>query len=61
MIDVVLHCLNTGKIFTGLNHTYITIIPKVKCLEKVSDFRPIALCNILYKIISKVLANRLKK
>ena len=59
--DAVLHCLNIEKIFIGLNHTYITLIPKVKCPKKVSDFKPIAFCNILYKIISKVLVNRLKK
>ena len=61
MTDVVLFYLNTGKIPTGLNHTHLTLIPKVKSPVKVSNFRPIALCNILYKIISKVLANRLKK
>ena len=57
----VLDCLNTRKIPTSLNHTYITLIPKVKSPEKVSNFRTIALCNVLYKIISNVLANRLKK
>ena len=36
--DTVLFCLNIGKIFTGLNHTYLTLIPKVKSLEKVSNF-----------------------
>ena len=58
--EAVLFCLNTSKIPSGLNHTYLTLIPKVKCPVKVSDFRPIDLCNVLYKIISKVLANRLK-
>ena len=60
VIEAVLFCLNTSKIPSGLNHTYLTLIPKVKCPVKVVDFRPIALCNVLYKIISKVLANRLK-
>ena len=57
----VLTWLNSGTICPSFNHTYITLIPKVKCPQKVMEFRPIALCNILYKLVSKVLANRLKK
>ena len=56
----VLTCLNSGKILKAINHTYITLIPKVQNLEEVVEFRPISLCNVIYKIISKVLANRLK-
>ena len=61
MADAVLTCLNTGSIPPSINQTFITLILKVKSLVRVSEYRLIALCNILYKLISKVLANRLEK
>ena len=56
----ILSSLNLGSILKSINHTFITLIPKVNNLERVSDFRPISPCNVIYKIISKVIANRLK-
>ncbi|XP_026458603.1 uncharacterized protein LOC113359140 [Papaver somniferum] len=43
-----------------LNHTNITLIPKIKNPESPSDFRPISLCNVLCNIATKFLSNRLK-
>ena len=65
LIDVdicstVLDCLNNCKIPLEINSTNITLIPKVKSPEPITDFRPISLCNIVYKIVSKVLANRFR-
>jgi hypothetical protein len=57
----VLTCLNSGKILKAINHTHITLVPKVKNPEAVANYRPISLCNVIYKIISKVLANCLKR
>ena len=57
----ILSFLNSATLPEHLNHTFITLIPKVKNPELVSKFCTISLCNMLYKIFSKVLANRLKK
>ena len=58
--STVLDCLNNCKIPKEINCTNITLIPKVKSPELISDFGPISLCNVVYEIVSKVLANRLK-
>ncbi|XP_060959153.1 uncharacterized protein LOC133030431 [Cannabis sativa] len=52
--------LNGNASVAPLNNTLITLIPKVHQPKCISAFRPISLCNIIYKIISKTLANRLK-
>lgn len=56
----VLTALNTGEFPTELNHTFITLVPKKKDHACMVDYRPISLCNGLYKLVSKVLTNRLK-
>ncbi|KAL8151086.1 hypothetical protein V2J09_020894 [Rumex salicifolius] len=44
----------------GLNHKVVRLLPKVSSPRLISEFRPISLCSVLYKILSKVLANRLR-
>ena len=57
----VLNFLNNASLPEHLNHTFITLIPKKKNPKYASKFRPISLYYVLYKIFSKVLANRLKR
>jgi len=45
----------------NLNDTNIALIAKVDHLEIMKDLHPISLCNVIYKILSKVLTNRLKQ
>ena len=61
VITAIMDYLHMGCMAHDINHTNIVLIPKVKQPKKMSDFRPISLCNVIYKIISKVLANRLKQ
>ncbi|MCH93790.1 LINE-1 reverse transcriptase like, partial [Trifolium medium] len=49
-----------GILTKGLNSTFITLIPKVANPQRVAEFRPIALVSSIYKILAKVLANRLR-
>ncbi|KAL5553661.1 hypothetical protein UlMin_041062 [Ulmus minor] len=52
--------LNEGLDLGSINETLITLLPKVKCPTHMTEFRPISLCNILYKITSKMLATRMR-
>ncbi|XP_026397119.1 uncharacterized protein LOC113291845 [Papaver somniferum] len=52
---------HSGFLLKKLNSTRVTLIPRVNSAQKPEDFRPITLCNTIYKIISKVIALRIKK
>ena len=59
--DAILNFFNNGCFDDDVNFTHIVFIPKKSLPSKVTDFRPISLCNVIYKILSKTLANRLKE
>lgn len=44
-----------------VNHTFLTLVPKLHKAVELGDFRPIACCNVLYRTVSKILANRLQE
>lgn len=52
--------LRRGAFPEVLNNITIVLIPKCENPQTMKDLRPISLCNLIYKIISKVLCNRLK-
>ncbi|XP_042983151.1 uncharacterized protein LOC122312574 [Carya illinoinensis] len=60
VIGAVLQALNSGVFPTSINHAHITLVPKKKLAELVADYRPISLCNVIYKLVAKVISNRLK-
>ncbi|GJZ66902.1 hypothetical protein Tco_0630142 [Tanacetum coccineum] len=50
-----------GKLLKELNHTIIALIPKVASPSRINDYRPISYCNVLFKCISKIIANHIKE
>ncbi|KAK6162982.1 hypothetical protein DH2020_002823 [Rehmannia glutinosa] len=60
VIKTTLDFLNCGILDNDLNRTHIVLLPKFKSPEHISQFRPISLTNVIFKILAKTLANRLK-
>lgn len=60
LVRMVRQAFLTGIFPTGLNHSYISLIPKVSSPETVQQLRPIALSNVVYKLITKVIVQRLR-
>ncbi|GJY14148.1 RNA-directed DNA polymerase, eukaryota [Tanacetum coccineum] len=59
VFEAVKYFFNSGAIPNGCNSSFIALIPKIPDANLVKDFRPISLIGSMYKIIAKILANRL--
>lgn len=60
VIKLVQEFVDQGRMAKGLTDTNVVLIPKKKNPQVMGDLRPISLCNVLYKVASKVLADRMK-
>jgi hypothetical protein len=50
---------SSGQILKQINHCIIALVPKSTNVNSANDFKPISCCNVIYKVISKILAGRL--
>lgn len=58
---VVRDFFNNGKLLKDINCTTIALIPKVKSPLKITEYRPISCCNVIYKCVSRIITNRMKE
>uniref|UniRef100_A0A2N9F8F6 RNase H type-1 domain-containing protein n=1 Tax=Fagus sylvatica TaxID=28930 RepID=A0A2N9F8F6_FAGSY len=58
--DEVSHTFQSGKMPEYLNSTLIALIPKCRGLETIGQYRPISLCNTIYKVVTKIIVNRVR-
>ncbi|GKA03943.1 hypothetical protein Tco_0676724 [Tanacetum coccineum] len=59
--NAVCEFFRNGTLLKEVNHTIIALLPKVKSPSRINDYRPISCCNVLFKCLSKIIANRIKQ
>ena len=60
LLAVIAMTKHHGFMSGDLKSTFIFLIPKKDMLEHFYDFRPIDSCNLVYKMVTKIIANRIK-
>lgn len=61
LVEMVEDARTSGQISGDVNSTFLVLVPKKSDAKNFNDYRPISLCNTLYKVISKTIAERMKK
>ncbi|GKV53163.1 hypothetical protein SLEP1_g59701 [Rubroshorea leprosula] len=61
IVDFVQEFYSNGRLVKGSNASFIVLIPKKENPQGIEEYRPISLIGVIYKIIAKLLANRLQK
>ena len=60
LLEMVEESRRKGHLCGGINSTFLALIPKVNKSVSFDDYRPISLCNLIYKVISEILVNWIK-
>eukprot|EP01018_Ginkgo_biloba_P003770 Gb_15008 [translate_table: standard] len=61
LMSVIEESRSSGRILAAFNTTFIALIPKSDNPSSFDEYRPISLCNCIYKIIAKIIARRVKR
>lgn len=59
VVEALITRQKAGRFLKEINNTYLALIPKKENATKWEEFRPISLCNMISKLLAKVMANRL--
>lgn len=60
VVALVQRVMSGGELPSGLAEILLVLVPKIENPSSLTQFRPISLCNVVYKIITKVITNRLR-